>query len=54
MRRIWSAEAAHWDAACLRSYNFGQNHLGNFPLLLIYSANGDLVDNAKNANLDFV
>lgn len=46
---IWSTEAAHWDALFLRSYNFGQNHLGNFPLL-IYSAYGDLVNHAKNAS----
>lgn len=50
MLPIWSAEAAHWDAVFLRSCNFGQNHLGNFPLLLIYSAYGDLVNHAKNAS----
>lgn len=47
---IWSAEAAHWDAVFLRSYNFGRNHLGNFPLPLIYSAYGDLVSHAQNAS----
>lgn len=50
MLQVWSAEMAHWDAVFLRSCNFGQKHLGNFPLLLIYSAYGDLVGHAKNAS----
>lgn len=45
---IWSAETAPWGPVFLRSYNFGQNHLGNF--LFIYSACEDLVNHAKNVS----
>jgi hypothetical protein len=40
--RAVDLQRAHWETVFLRSWNFGQNHLGNFPFLLIYSAYGAL------------